>query len=232
MTTSGWTLELGLATEWPMFSAGGSSRPPADLATVTTTAERQPGEDGVEAAVQQVAGRLSALLSAERLQALQPYLLVAHGPWQPDSAAARHRRLWRTFPELADASDTALRSAELEYTSPRGVRFAAVMELEAVDVPAAVGLALTDSGCAIVARARSSESLDVEVERLFHAAFPAGDDGLPETSVDWRSLVSNVCGAGDVVVRVWNECGIQIDVVVFASQAIAESLAAQHAAPE
>ncbi len=130
------------------------------------------------------------------------WLVVAHGPWQPDTRITRYRKLWKSNRQLVPFRNLTNRSDEILIESDAGLRYAGMVELDDNTFGQAIELLRTDSACFILASNRSQVHSADSLVNMISLAFPNDDSGMKSTSVDWLNVAASLCARGDFVVRV------------------------------
>jgi hypothetical protein len=183
----------------------------ATLAAVSyTAAKRDPSEDLAELARAAAERAAAALYGGRGIRDPRVVLFVADGPWQPDTAVIRHKKLRKRRPDLAEQPGFAALGEEIEIRGAGGVRYGALVAIQREGFERAAEIVRTDRAAAILA----GEGLTAST--IFSAAFPLVR-GEPSTSIDWQSLATRLCPEGVVVARVsgaFDDPAAAVDLVV------------------
>ena len=128
------------------------------------------------------------------------WLLVAHGPWQPRSAAVRHSRLWNSFWSRYGLRGANL-SPEIMVESDEGIRFAGVAMIDSSALFTGTQILRQQPSCALIISGRTEIPTEHGIRQLFEFAFPIRGRNQ-QAEVDWLCLSLGCCPLGDVIVRV------------------------------
>ena len=138
----------------------------------------------------------SRALSSHRI-----FLFVADGTWQPNNRVVKHKKLWRGFQQEWGADTFEPGSAEVEFKSDEGIRYAGLLGVDETNLAVAVELVRSMLSYVLIASKQLTLDSETDIHNIFSTAFTLYK-GNPDTHVDWANLSATWCPSGDVVGRV------------------------------
>lgn len=142
-----------------------------------------------------------SLVTASHNDRLRCWLFVSDGPWKEATRIVVHQKLWKNHRDLFEADAGCIKSEEVEIKAGSKVRYAGLIEISSVLVEKAIESVRVCSSLAIIFSRRSDIVLPMSVEQIFRSAFSM-QNGLEQTSIDWKALAVALCPKGDLLLRV------------------------------
>lgn len=134
-----------------------------------------------------------------------PWLLVAHGFWEPDNRITRYKKLWRRL-EQRYGAETFRRGPEIEIASSEGLRYAVGTELMIENFSVGTTVLRANSASALTLTQTREMETEEGLKALFNAAF-LKENGLYHM-VSWARFIARRCSLGEIVVKAggsWDE---------------------------
>lgn len=129
------------------------------------------------------------------------YLFFSHDAWQPKNRITKYNKLWKSFRTKYDV-EPFLNVEEQEFEMDVGIRYAALVKLDALGIPTAVNILLKERSSAILLATQRNLVTPEQVKTIFYLAFTA-ESGIPRTSINWPNLIKSLCPQNVLLVKTY-----------------------------
>lgn len=129
------------------------------------------------------------------------WMFIAHSPWQENNRIVNYRKIWRDIGFQSLNWPETHRGPEVMVASKKGVRYAAVGLVDAINLGIAVDVCLAGPfSTFMLVSDQDFTSVDATLA-LFDVTFPSDRHGIPETTEDWGALIHQRAKHYDVVIK-------------------------------
>lgn len=127
------------------------------------------------------------------------WLFVADS-WRPINRISKHIKLWRSIKNSIDCETALSFSDEVPFESDGKIRYAGLLLISDRSLANAINTVRLNSSCFLFFSNRQDVDTPDGVQLLYKMAFRGALD-IGNTSIDYHSLIAQLCAIGDICVR-------------------------------